>query len=153
MIYYDSRNLRSRREQVIHKASVEKLTFFIVHEPLIIGPPNSLRHATMYLPLDNRGINHVSAIMHSRIFKESHHARLWINLDDGSVDPAGKTAMRRAIKPAGFKARSPALWWQSWSRARTSQLHRHELPSIFTVGKARCVSGERQLAQCQRTLG
>src|SRR5258708_36087948 len=104
MIYYDSRNLRSRRKQVIHKASVEKVTFFIGHVPLIIGPPNSLRHATMYLPLDNRGINHVSAIMHSRIFKESHHARLWINLDDRSVDPAGKTAIRRALRRAASSA-------------------------------------------------
>src|SRR5258707_1809717 len=153
MIYYDSRNLRSSREQVIHKASVEKLTFFIVHEPLIIGPPNSLCHATMHLPLDNRGINHVSAIMHSRIFKESHHARLWINLDDGSVDPAGKTAMRRAIKPAGFKARPPALRWQTWSRARTCQLHRHELPPIFTVALRQWLTVDRQLAQCKPTMG
>src|SRR5258708_10725568 len=151
MIYYDSRNLRSSREQVINKVSLETLTFSIVHEPLIIGPPNSLCHATMHLPLDNRGINHVSAIMHSRIFKESHHARLWINLDDGSVDPAGKTAMRRAIKPAGFKARPPALRWQSWSPARTCPLHRHELPRIFTVGTAQWRSAHRTLAQCQGT--
>src|SRR5258708_30834597 len=91
--------------------------------------------------------------MHSRLFKESPHARLWIDLDDGSVDPAGKTAMRRAIKPAGFKARSPALWWQSWSRPRTSQHHRHELPRIFTVVIARWVSSHRQLDQYHRTLG
>src|SRR5260370_9348628 len=98
MIYYDSRNLPSSREQVIHKASVEKLTFFIVHEPLIIGPPNSLCHATMHLPLDNRGINHVSAIMHNRIFKTSHHARLWINLVDGSTATATTANMPRADK-------------------------------------------------------
>ena len=42
----------------------------------------------MHLPLNNRGINHSSAVMHSRVFDERDHSSFRIHLDDGSVDSA-----------------------------------------------------------------
>src|SRR5260370_26690555 len=127
MIYRDRGNFRRRWEQIIHKASVDELPLFIIDESLIKGSPYTLRHAAMHLPFDDRGINHAPAIVHSHVFDECHHARFRINLDDRSMAATGKTAMRRAVKPAGFKTWRSTFSWQATAPPRGFQLYRHEL--------------------------
>src|SRR5260370_23065255 len=122
MIYRDRGNFRRRREQIIHKASVDELPLFIIDESLIKGSPYTLRHAAMHLPFDDHGINHAPAIVHSHVFDECHHARFRINLDDRSMGATGKTAMRRAVKLAGFKTCRSTFWWQRSARARAFPL-------------------------------
>src|SRR5260370_7883179 len=102
MIYRDRGNFRRRREQIIHKASVDELPLFIIDESLIKGSPYTLRHTTMHLPFDDRGINHAPAIVHSHVFDECYHARFRINLDDRSMAATGKTPTRRAPKLPPF---------------------------------------------------
>src|SRR5258708_20199128 len=100
MIYRDRGNFRRRREQIIHKASVDELPLFIIDESLIKGSPYTLRHTTMHLPFDDRGINHAPAIVHSHVFDECHHARFRINLADPSMAAPAKTSMPRPTKLA-----------------------------------------------------
>src|SRR6266704_3018100 len=102
MIHDNRWNLGGCRNQIIHKAGIDKLPLFIVYEPFKKCSSNALRYTTMYLSLDDHRINHAPAVMHRRIFDECDHARFRVNLDDSSVDTAGKTCVWWAIKLAGL---------------------------------------------------
>src|SRR5271157_292535 len=105
MVHRNRWNLGCCRNQIIHEASIGKLSIFIVYEPFKKSSTYALRHTTMYLPLDNHGINHTSTVMHSRIFDERDHARFWVNLDDGPVNATGKTSVWGTIKLACLQTR------------------------------------------------
>src|SRR2546425_7336641 len=113
MIYNNRRNFGRSREQIVHEASINKLSFFIVHEPFEKGSPNPLCHTTMYLPLNNHRINHTPAVMYCGIFNEGNHARFWVNLNDGPMYTTGKTSVWWTIKLSGFQTGSSTLWRQS----------------------------------------
>src|SRR5260370_31413040 len=103
----------------------------MVPEPFEKGSPNPLRHATMYLPLNNYRINHTPAVMYCHIFYEGNHARFWVNLNDGSMNTASKTSMWGTIKLSGFQTGSSTLCLQTRSRPWTYHIHRHQLTTIF----------------------
>src|SRR5215469_15299815 len=139
MSYLDRWNFRRCREQIIHEAGVNELRLFVIHQSFKKCSSETVRHATVHLPLDNRCINHTPTIMHSRILEERDHACFWIDLDDSSMNTAGKTSMWRAIKLGGLQTRCATLWRQGWPRTRASQLHQHQFTGIFTIGIAQRV--------------
>src|SRR5438445_9599474 len=91
-------NLRRRWQQVVHKASVNDLSIFIVHEPLKEGSAYALGYSAMYLPLDNHGIDHSPTVVDRCIFHKRDHARCRIDLDDGPMYATGVTCMLGAVK-------------------------------------------------------
>src|SRR5258708_21594782 len=102
MIYSDWWNLCRRWQEIIHETGIDKLSLFIINKPLKKGSADALCHASMHLPFDDDRINHLAAVMHRRIFYERYHASFWIDFDDGSMNAAGKTGMRWAVKFACF---------------------------------------------------
>src|SRR6266516_1497816 len=139
MSYLDRGNLRCCREQIIHEAGVNELRLFVIHQSFKKGSSDTLCYATMHLPLNNRGINHTPTIMYCRILAERNHTCFWIDLDDCSMNAAGKTSMWGTIKLGGLQTRCATLWRQGRPRTWACQFHQHQFTRILTIGIAHWV--------------
>src|SRR5712692_5121277 len=98
VLYLDSWYLRRRWQQVIHKAGIDQLSIFIVHQPLIESSTDALRHPSMHLPFHDHRINYSATIVNRGVLQERDHACGRINLDNGSMHSTGKTCVERAVE-------------------------------------------------------
>src|SRR5207248_2819852 len=60
----DSRDLGRIRHQEVHETAVQELALLVVVHPLVEGAADALGDAAVNLPLDDRGIDHPSAVVH-----------------------------------------------------------------------------------------
>src|SRR5579884_3035628 len=139
MLHKQRRYLCCCWEQIIHEAGICKLSLFIIHQTFKKSSADALCHAAMHLSFNHHRIDYAPAIMHSDIFQEFHIACSWINLDNGTMNAAGKAAVWWAVEAGSFKTWATAFCRNRRARARPRQFQRHQLTAVFPIAVAQWI--------------
>src|SRR2546423_8400001 len=100
-----ARDLHRGRDQVILEIPTPDVPILIIGEFFIHCRCESLRQATMYLPLDNHGIDDRAAVIYRHETPDMYLSRPPVDVNDTDIATEGKGEVSRVVVVDGLQSR------------------------------------------------